>query len=436
MTEFGNMDPGSQVEPSRAESDSLLGLIQRGRGASYYRALSEPEAAREFVLDCIVHDPRWDHQVEHRGWLYATLIAELGVELPLLRAAYTKPADPRGDSDAWLAISTLELLARRGVDGAVGELRHYLRTGRDLGRAIDALVPFHQHAEARGLLDDVLEVADDEQLRWALDRSYEFSMEPWPQWRRASTRIDLAITDAERPRAAPIGGLRGRAARNAADRARILRAAADAGLIPENSTPEISDESWEAILWDVAIGMLEDRTFPPTVRIALRRQLRQLRSARALAWARLNADLDGNMGGTALALLTELAESSDVPRLFSLLVASASGGNAYIYDQCSLIDTLTRLGHQAAVPTVEAIFDTTIYSYLRTRCAVSLSSLSPEFASGRAVECLTDCEAETRGVGIAHVDVSVSGVREALGRVAGDGMEEDGNRWAAAVRVS
>lgn len=214
-----------------------------------------------------------------------------------------------------------------------------------------------------------------------------------------------------------------------------MRAAADSGLIPKKSTLEISDGSWEAMLWDVAIDILEDRTFPLPVRIALRRQLRQLRSDRALAWARSNADLDGNLGGTALALLTELAERSDAPRLFSLLMAGASGGNGYIYDQCSLIDTLTRLGHRAAVPTIEAIFDTTVYSYLRTRCAVSLSRLSPKFASGRAVECLTDCEAETRGVGIAHVDVSVSGAREALIRVAGDAMEEDKNRRAAAVRV-
>ncbi|MFX0577987.1 hypothetical protein [Nocardia nepalensis] len=74
-------------ESSRAEPDTLFGLIERGRGACYDAALAQPALAREFVLDCIVGDPRRDHQVEQRDWLYATLVAELGIDLSRLRAA-------------------------------------------------------------------------------------------------------------------------------------------------------------------------------------------------------------------------------------------------------------------------------------------------------------------------------------------------------------
>ncbi|MFI7670583.1 hypothetical protein [Nocardia sp. NPDC049526] len=54
---------------SSAEPSTLLGLIQRGRGACFVAALERPALARDLVVDCIVCDPRWDHQVEQRDWL-------------------------------------------------------------------------------------------------------------------------------------------------------------------------------------------------------------------------------------------------------------------------------------------------------------------------------------------------------------------------------
>lgn len=134
------------------------------------------------MVDCIVDDPRWDHQIENRGWLYARLVAELGVDLQRLRQAYARPLDATGDSDAWLAVEVLEHLARAGVAGSVSELRHYLRTGRDVELAINALAAFHDHPEAHGLLDEVLAVADDEQLDSALAWTGDLP-EPWSRWR-------------------------------------------------------------------------------------------------------------------------------------------------------------------------------------------------------------------------------------------------------------
>lgn len=71
---------------SSTESNTLLGLVQRGRGAGFEAALTQPAQARAHVVDCIVRDPRWDHQVEQRDWLYAALVAELGIEPARLRA--------------------------------------------------------------------------------------------------------------------------------------------------------------------------------------------------------------------------------------------------------------------------------------------------------------------------------------------------------------
>ncbi|MEU7634206.1 hypothetical protein AB0C34_30255 [Nocardia sp. NPDC049220] len=157
-------DPGS-TESSWAEPSTLLGMIQRGRGACYGAAHAERAMAAEFVVDCVVHDPRWDHQVEERSWLYATLVVDLGVDLSRLRAALAGPVGASGDSDTWLATGVLERLAHRGVGGSITELRHCLRSGRDLEQVLGSSIPFTGHPEAEGLLDDVLEVADDEQLR-------------------------------------------------------------------------------------------------------------------------------------------------------------------------------------------------------------------------------------------------------------------------------
>lgn len=413
-------------------------MIQRGRGAAYAAALDQRELAAEYVIGCIVDDPRWDHQVEHREWLYATLVAELGIDLRLLRAAYARQIDPSGDSDAWLAVRVFELLARRGVLGSVAELRRYLRTGRDFDVAFGALVPFFEHPEAEGLLEEALGVADDEQLHWAIEWDQDFSAGPWPVWKRASARIDRVISDVERKRARLPTGPSGPAARDAAERERILRVAAESGLVQEISPAGITDELWEGVLWNVAPTVLAEGAATPAVRVAVRRQLRRLRSPRALAlaWARAHADLDGSIGSAALSLLTDIGEKSDAPRLFDHLEAAHGGGNDYIYDQCSLVDALTRLDHVPAVPVVEAIFDSTVYSYLRIRCAEALSRLSAEFPRGRAVECLTDCEEQIRAIAIGHVDISVRAVRERLGLIAADPMEGDDNRLAAATRIS
>ncbi|MFE4459925.1 hypothetical protein ACFROC_21425 [Nocardia tengchongensis] len=360
MPESANADPTPIMEPTWAAPDSLLGLIQRGRGAARAAAAAAPEAAAECVIDCIVHDPRWDHQVEHRAWLYSTLVADLGIDLRHLRAAYTGPVDPSDDADAGLLVDVLERLVRRGIE-------------------------------------------------------------------------DQRASDVEPPSRAGLGG---RAARDAADRERILHVATESGLIHREATADFDDEGWETVLFEVAETITTDESLPLATRIAVRRQLSRLRSPRALAWARAHAGLHHEIGGLALSMLTDLAEQSDAVRLLEFLVATGAEGHRFIYQQCDLVTALERLDHRPAVPAVEAIADSTVYSYLRKRCARALSRLSADFPRGRAIEYLDDCEDETRGIAIAHVDLSVPGVRERLARTAADTSEDPDNREAARARIS
>ncbi|MFF2083669.1 hypothetical protein ACFVVM_07820 [Nocardia sp. NPDC058176] len=429
-------DHAESTDTPLAGPDTLLGMIQRGRGACRPAALAQPTIARELVVDCIVGDPRWDHQVESRGWLYANLVVDLGIDPIRFRPAYAGPLDPTGDSDAWLTLGVLGHLAARGTAGSIAELRHYLRSGRDLNIALDRLIPFVDHPEAQGLLDDILQVYDNDQLLDCVGfcSPAELALPPWPQWRRESARIDRTVRAAELVRAQHARLARDR---GPSDRELVLRAAVAAKVVAAPSTLDLSAEQWETTLLTVATDYSYGADIGWTRReqIALRRCLRQLNSPSASEWARANVDLDSDLGYWALSILSSTATPADAPALLELLTEALARGNDHIVDQCTLVSALAPLEHVAAVPIIEEIFDTTVYSYLRRQCAEALSRLSTEFGAGRAVECLDDCESGTRAVAIACVDIGVPGVRQRLDHLAEDPSEDDDNRLAARARV-
>ncbi|WP_040858340.1 hypothetical protein [Nocardia niigatensis] len=268
------------------------------------------------------------------------------------------------------------------------------------------------------------------------DGGIDFGLQALVEFAVRSRQIDSVISGEERKWSRRPKVPSARTTRDAVDCERVLRFATESGLVHEHSPPEITDERWEALILEVATAALAEGAATLAVRAAVRRQLRQLRSPRASVWARAHADIASPIGSTALSLLVDIAEKSDAPRLFDNLEATSDGSDDHIHDQCNLVAALARLGHTHAVPAVEAMFDSTVYSYLRIRCAEALSLLSPDFPRGRALECLTDCEATTRGVAITAADISLSGVRERLALIAADPMEEDGNRRAAATRIS
>lgn len=170
-------------------------MLQRGRGAGYLAALKQPEDAAPLVVGCIHEDPRWDHQVEDRAWYYAALVVELEIDVTKVLPSFDSPVDPTGDDGFWLATGALAHCAQRGIPGAVAELRRYLRSGRDVQLAMDALVPFAGHEESEDLVDDLLgpwpaEVIEDA-LIWAPEVS--FDRPPWPGWRRDRPVLDAVV---------------------------------------------------------------------------------------------------------------------------------------------------------------------------------------------------------------------------------------------------
>ena len=99
--------------PTTAPPDTLLGMVQRGRGAGWLAAVADPVEGRAALLACLTDDPRWDHQVESRAEFYASLAVALEVS-----AADIAACGDINDEDHWLVAETLTALSVRGDSNA------------------------------------------------------------------------------------------------------------------------------------------------------------------------------------------------------------------------------------------------------------------------------------------------------------------------------
>ncbi|MGW6982430.1 hypothetical protein ACWGE1_23825 [Streptomyces sp. NPDC054932] len=105
-------------EMIHARSDSVEGLLQRGRGLGAVLALQDPQGAAAFAYDGIRRDWTWD-QTDDRALCLARLVRNLGLSpAPVVDLL-------AGDESGCLrAAEVLELLALGGSD----EAREGLRT--------------------------------------------------------------------------------------------------------------------------------------------------------------------------------------------------------------------------------------------------------------------------------------------------------------------
>jgi len=110
---------------------TLLGMLQRGRGAGYLLALeTAPEKVWPLLVECVTHDPRLDRQAEDRADYYCSLITETEMDITPL-GDYLKRKDGPGHQfwNIKLAIETLVGLSARHNSKALGMLHGYLSYG-------------------------------------------------------------------------------------------------------------------------------------------------------------------------------------------------------------------------------------------------------------------------------------------------------------------
>ena len=104
---------------------------QRGLSSGFLWAMGQPPATVRALLEqCILNDPRLDHQVESLGDYYAQLVLGTGMDLAPLEHRLRNDDDrDYTESKALLPIETLGALAKRGYRKATRILRDYVRHG-------------------------------------------------------------------------------------------------------------------------------------------------------------------------------------------------------------------------------------------------------------------------------------------------------------------
>ncbi|MAQ14968.1 MAG: hypothetical protein CMN30_09260 [Sandaracinus sp.] len=103
--------------------ETLLGPLQRGLGRGYLAA-TRGGVGEHALLHCILHDPRWDPQLEERASYYAELAIELRLAVDPLAPAI-REGGPAGSGG--LAADVSMEMAVRGRADALEALRAELR---------------------------------------------------------------------------------------------------------------------------------------------------------------------------------------------------------------------------------------------------------------------------------------------------------------------
>jgi hypothetical protein len=141
------------------EAGSLRTWLAIGRGRGWLAAREAGRVCAADVIALVLQDPRWDQQVEQRAGYYATLLLPHDVDLSAIAARACERNE--NETDAWLAISVLGELARRGNEGALAAL-HAASAGPQAAyvlHTLESLAPMasitRRAAPASGFAPDV-----------------------------------------------------------------------------------------------------------------------------------------------------------------------------------------------------------------------------------------------------------------------------------------
>jgi hypothetical protein len=429
-----------------AAADTVLGQLQRGRGAGFLAALAmPPETVWPLLVECITHDPRWDRQVERRGEMYADLMMTSGMDLAPVEAL-VRAHDPndRGMSE-FQPFEVVSELAKRGDERSLDLLRELVRDSGDWPDSFDVLMDIGTPAAIESLDEILLSRAQDDQelerhLPWDEDDG------PWATWRLRHPRIDA--------------GMRAR-------RAEIEREAAEAAQLDGLSIEELllskardhGNPRAGEFVWDRIAKIVRPSDLPVIVRhldsaeIRFCRRalgaLRKISSKEALAALRAFIESNPVMRERCMAyvgralcaqpaelvldlgrswfeqpdwpyrawgqnILSEHATVDEVPLLERALAQCCTDADQS-YRACAVLEAFGRLPATGHFPDIERAYLEARYSLVRQEAARAMQVTDPHtFADGFAYECLWDCRSGIQEIGIAAVDPALPHVRARL----------------------
>jgi hypothetical protein len=106
-----------------------------------------------------------------------------------------------------------------------------------------------------------------------------------------------------------------------------------------------------------------------------------------------------------------------------------------VYVVCSLAQSLARSGVHGPFDELQQAYEQIPYSYGRRYIVAALAASDPTFSGDVAVECLWDCEAETRRLAARHVDRRIRLASQRLEELVGDEAQAASVRAAGAERL-
>ncbi|MDX6680467.1 MAG: hypothetical protein QOG94_506 [Solirubrobacteraceae bacterium] len=469
----------ASVAPTLADPADPLGKLQRGLGSGYLWALDADRAVSAALLvHCIFNDPRWDRQLDDRDDYHATLALDVGLDLRPLEAWLRGSGEDDGET-AHDVLAVLGRMAIRGHADARRVLCEYVSYGAAWARAIEGLVgdtPFGARGgssprgaapwpEVVGGLDAVLleRFATQEALDEALS-GIDPRERPWTLWSVENPKIARALALDQGHTAPPSRAWRPRerqpkprelttvellgieessrwaqiaeelATRTSDDDVRMLLAAANAPDLPMRRAAilALGQQGRREVLAIAEQNTHQAQRGKLQGAIALALEAMPLSQTRALAHDWLTAQ-DWARRRKAAGLLASWAEEEDLAPARDALARELDRGlDGDVYVVCSLAEALGRCAVLGPFEELTRAYEQIPYSYGRRYVVAALAAADPTFAGDVAVECLWDCERETRALAAERVDRRVRLAMQRLQELSDDESQAASVRRAAA----
>ncbi len=397
--------------------DSVMGLLQRGRGEGFLAAKSMAgDEARDLVWRCVVHDPRWDLQVESRTAYYALLIEELAIDIDRFSAGNCPL--PFEDVDQRPVVNVLGELATRGHDVAGQVLLSHVAEGEQWDDAIYQLSVIPQSNYLNQLVQ-VLETRFNEDDREAIVARWSNEI-PWGELGSGRMWVQRGLATSQH-----WAQSRGPAPEfpDMDEGAGVLLAFPWPPVLPKRLVHRLTNmlrkgelelmveavnapgtAQWVAFNAlgrlnhpggiDVAAAILEADESGPSRRGAFR-YFNLLESGHTLPLARLWYSLDDGRVVAAEQIFARHAEPSDVPLLVDQL--RKAWARRDFYSLCSYAEALKL--HPTGVPwgLCAEIFEQSEYSYSRGIVAETLVAANRGmFIERYGTAAAYDCEPQVR----------------------------------------
>jgi hypothetical protein len=477
-----------------ADPESLLGMLQRGRGKGYLVALeAPPEAVWPLLFECVTNDPRFDKMLEEREEYYASLIMVTAMNLEPFRShlVHHDVSDDVPDWSMSLLLYTLSCLAEEKKNAAALQiLREYVSYGRKWKNVLQVLA----EADTPDAVEQTVaafchRVRSDDNVR------AQFKKEVQEDWKSYGWQDEEARPECHffLPICEPWKTI---CARNQelADLFAGVGIAYDQPPVPEKKSHKDSpyDLSLEELFARVNESncirfwrFLPEKVSPedenyllsqlatgnPQHMILAFRGLGYLGTPRAFdtvkSYIEASENADRKVRRYAFEAIEEMPVSLALPlarqwfRRKEWYLHVPAGGilerHAALEDvpllrealrtpetiRCedfrlgSALRAMTRFDGIGQVPELEQVFCRVQDCYWRYEAANAMEITAPvEFAAKYAFECLWDCHEDTRELGCEVVNLSTPGALERLRELAADAGECDDVRQAAQEALS